>query len=88
MDYTREIIKKIDSMSGSKSSFQVFSDWVKCTALSIAQSVYYNEKRGYLLSENKDFFICFCSLFPLINSIFLLLISVFMMYFQELMILP
>lgn len=45
MDYTREIIKKIDSMSGSKSSFQVFSDWVKCTALSIAQSVYYCEKR-------------------------------------------
>lgn len=45
MDYTREIIKKIDSMSGSKSSFQVFSDWVKCTALSIAQSVYYREKR-------------------------------------------
>lgn len=45
MDYTREIIKKIDSMSGSKSSFQVFSDWVKCTALSIAQSVYYSEKR-------------------------------------------
>lgn len=45
MDYTREIIKKIDSMSGSRSSFQVFSDWVKCTALSIAQSVYYSEKR-------------------------------------------
>lgn len=45
MDYTREIIKKIDSMSGGKSSFQVFSDWVKCTALSIAQSVYYSEKR-------------------------------------------
>ena len=39
MDYTREIIKKIDSLSGSKSSFQVFSDWVKCTALSIAQSM-------------------------------------------------
>ena len=45
MDYTREIIKKIDGMSGSKSSFQVFSDWVKCTALSISQSVYYSEKR-------------------------------------------
>lgn len=45
MDYTREIIKKIDSMSGSKSSFQVFSDWVKCAALSIAQSIYYSEKR-------------------------------------------
>ena len=45
MDYTREIIKKVDSMSGSKSSFCVFSDWVKCTALTIAQSVYYNEKR-------------------------------------------
>ena len=45
MDYTRDIIKSIDRMSGSKSSFQVFSDWVKCTALSIAQRVYYSDKR-------------------------------------------
>lgn len=45
MDYTKEIIKNIDRMSGSKSSFQVFSDWIRCTALSISQSVYYSEKR-------------------------------------------
>ena len=54
MDYTREIIKKIDSMSGSKSSFQVFSDWVKCTALSIAQSVYYSENREKQLLEIRE----------------------------------
>lgn len=45
MNYTKEIIKTIDRMSGSKSSFQVFCDWIKCTALSIAQSVYHSEKR-------------------------------------------
>ena len=45
MNYTKEIIKTIDRMSGSKSSFQVFCDWIKCTALSIVQSVYHSEKR-------------------------------------------
>ena len=45
MNYTKEIIKTIDRMSGSKSSFQVFCDWIKCTALSIAQSIYRSEKR-------------------------------------------
>lgn len=34
---------------------------------------YHNEKRGYLLSENKDFYL-FSSLFPPINSIFCFLL--------------
>lgn len=35
MDYKKEIIKKINSISGRYSNYEVFSDWVKCSALSI-----------------------------------------------------
>lgn len=45
MDYKKQIINTINKLAGSKSSFQVFSDWVKCTALSISQSVYFSTTR-------------------------------------------
>lgn len=45
MDRSKDIIKSINRMSGSKSSYQIFSDWIKCTALTIAQSVYHSEQR-------------------------------------------
>ena len=35
MDYKKEIIKKINSISGRYSNYEVFSDWVKCSALAI-----------------------------------------------------
>lgn len=35
MDYKREIINRINSLSGSRSPYEVFSDWVKIMALSI-----------------------------------------------------
>lgn len=51
MDYTKEIIKQINKMSDRKSSYQIFCDWIKCTALSIAQSVYFNPKRENQFNE-------------------------------------
>ena len=45
MDYKKEIIKSINKLAGSKSSLQVFCDWIKCTALAISQSVYYSPIR-------------------------------------------
>lgn len=45
MDRTKDIIKKINSISGSKSSYNVFTDWIKCTALAIMQSVQFSEER-------------------------------------------
>ncbi len=45
MDRTKDIIKKINAMSGSKSPYEVFSDWIKCTALAIAQTTIFSQKR-------------------------------------------
>lgn len=45
MDRTKEIIKAINSLSGNKSPYQVFSDWIKCAALSISQSCLKIKKR-------------------------------------------
>lgn len=45
MDRTKEIIKVINSLSGSKSPYQVFADWIKCAALSISQSCIKIKKR-------------------------------------------
>lgn len=45
MDYSKEIIKKINSMSDSQSPYSVFCDFVACSALSIAQSVVRFPKR-------------------------------------------
>lgn len=45
MDHKKQIINTINRLAKSKSSFQVFSDWVKCTALSISQSIYFSPKR-------------------------------------------
>ena len=45
MDRTKEIIKVINSLSGSKSPYQVFADWIKCVALSISQSCIKIKKR-------------------------------------------
>lgn len=38
MSYKNEIVKIITSMSGCYSSYDVFSDWIKCTALAVANS--------------------------------------------------
>ena len=62
------------NVSVFESLFQKFLFIHSCYVFS--KNFYYNEKNGYLLPENRIFFICFCSLFPPINSIFLLLISV------------
>lgn len=45
MNRTKDIIKIINSLSGSKSSYQVFSDWIKCVALSLSQCCFKTEKR-------------------------------------------
>ncbi len=39
MDSKQEIIKRMLSLSGAKSPYDVFCDWVKCMALSIQNSV-------------------------------------------------
>ena len=38
MSYKNEIVKIIMSMSGRYSSYDVFSDWIKCTSLAITNS--------------------------------------------------
>lgn len=45
MDRTKEIIKAVNSLSGSKSPYQVFSDWIKCVALPLSQCCFKTEKR-------------------------------------------
>lgn len=35
MDYKKKIIKELNALSGSRSPYEVFCDWVKCMALSI-----------------------------------------------------
>lgn len=39
MDRKRDIIKIIDNMTGRYSAYEVFSDWIKCSALSISNSL-------------------------------------------------
>lgn len=56
MDRTNDIIKKINSISGSKSPYNVFTDWIKCTALAIMQSVWFSEDREKIyLNTIKDY---------------------------------
>lgn len=38
MDYEKEIIKRINELSGSRSPYEVFCDWIKCTALAISNT--------------------------------------------------
>lgn len=38
MDYEKEIVKKINSLSRSRSPYEVFCDWIKCTALGISNA--------------------------------------------------
>lgn len=38
MDYEKEIVKRINELSGSRAPYDVFYDWIKCTALSISNS--------------------------------------------------
>ena len=45
MDRTKEIIKAVNSLSDSKSPYQVFSDWIKCVAWSLSQCCFKTEKR-------------------------------------------
>ena len=40
MDCKKEIIKIINSMSGRYSRYEVFTDWIRCLALSIEQSTH------------------------------------------------
>lgn len=46
MDCKKEIIKIIGSMSGRYSGYEIFTDWIRCLALSIEQSTH--------LIRNKD----------------------------------
>ncbi len=39
MDWKNEIIKIIQSMSGKYSSYEIFTDWIRCMALSISNSM-------------------------------------------------
>ena len=38
MDYKKEIITRINGLSGSRSPYEVFCDWVKCCAIAIQNS--------------------------------------------------
>lgn len=38
MDYKNEIVKIITSMSGRYSSYEIFSDWIKCASIAITNS--------------------------------------------------
>lgn len=56
MDRSSEIIKKINYISGSISPYQVFADWLKCTALAIAQTVVFSKEReGQYLDTIKNY---------------------------------
>jgi hypothetical protein len=55
-----EIVKRIQRMSGSQSSYSIFSDWIECFALSIANtcmmihgSVWQEREKRYLQIINK-----------------------------------
>ena len=39
-DHKKEIIKTINSMSGSRSGYEIFSDWVRCMAIAIENSTH------------------------------------------------
>ncbi len=39
MDRKKDIIKCIDGMSGRYSSYEVFTDWIRCCALSVSNSI-------------------------------------------------
>ena len=39
MDWKNEIIKTIQSMSGKYSAYEIFTDWIRCMALSISNSM-------------------------------------------------
>lgn len=45
MDRTKDIIKQIERISGSRSPYEVFCDWIKCTALSFAQTTIFSPQR-------------------------------------------
>lgn len=38
MNYKKELIEKINKLSGSRSPYEVFCDWVKCSAIAIQNS--------------------------------------------------
>ena len=55
MDKTKEIIKYINSISGSYSSYEVFTDWIKCCSLAISNGmdvfhgkIWQERERAYL----------------------------------------
>lgn len=47
MDNKKEIIKKINSMSGSQSPYNIFCDWIELMALVIANSLYIIHSRTW-----------------------------------------
>ena len=60
MDYKNEIVKIITSMSGRYSSYDIFSDWIKCASLSITNSttlftgkLWKNREKAYMDTINK-----------------------------------
>ena len=40
IDHKKEIIKIISSMSGSRSEYEIFSDWIRCMAIAIENSTH------------------------------------------------
>ena len=53
MDYKKEIIKSIYSLSGSRSPYDVFSDWIKCCALSIQNNCIVKKKELWKKREDE-----------------------------------
>ena len=40
MDKRKEIVKTIQEMAGRYSAYEIFTDWIRCLALSIEQSTH------------------------------------------------
>lgn len=45
MDRTKDIIKKVNSISGSKPPYNVFTDWIKLYAIAIMQRIRFKSER-------------------------------------------
>ena len=59
MDYKKEIIKKINGISGRYSNYEVFTDFVKCAAISISnaceftQQIWQSREKQYIETIKK-----------------------------------
>lgn len=79
MDYKKEIIKRINAMSGSHSVYNIFGDWIKMLALSISnclevnQKIYNSREESYkkIASQYSSTELqCFCELNGLLTNAF------------------